>query len=462
MYTCPHCKDEFDIENAEDIRIFNANAKTLSVKCTACNKNFRLSKDDSKILFEKFPELEDELEKVKNEKITKEIDNDGVQVGDFEEKFRDALSIFGLDGKKYKNKIDAIVKLIERTGSTKEWLRYHMQRLSFTNQKTIESVVDLVYLDEGEQNQIPPFPSNYPGRIPGYNMQQLPGGQVILMPGNTGQQMPQGIQPIIIDRGGDRGERVAKESNDVGTIIEELDGEGKVIKRIIKGGPRPTSQVEKSDDGILKTITMLKELGIIPNQHQRIDQQPIRANDEIHDTLNQIKEAMVLMGSALKDKPEKPESEELKKMSATVNRLTEQLQQSEKEKRDNETKSIKDEMAQLKSMISNLSNRRVDDAPASGLSDVQFGTHTQHKNLETVTESVTHVGDKISQPLNEILKNQQKINSLLLIRDIEKQDGVVPGTYMKVMTPTATPGDDQVHETVNRWKEKAAAAKGAN
>ncbi|MDO9356563.1 MAG: hypothetical protein Q7T55_22890, partial [Solirubrobacteraceae bacterium] len=151
---------------------------------------------------------------------------------------------------------------------------------------------------------------------------------------------------------------------------------------------------------------------------------------------------------------------DIKRMSETVNKLTEQIQTYEKEKRDNETKSLKDELSNLRGDIASLRDRRSGDAPAAGLSDTQFGTHTQHKNLETVTESVTHVGDRITTPLNEILKNQQKMNSLLLVRDIEKQDGVAPGTYMRVLMPTVSPGEGEVNATVKKWEEKAAAAAG--
>ncbi len=460
MYKCPHCKEEFELENSDDIRIFNVNARTLSIKCPDCNKNFRLNKGDSQTLFEKFPDLEDEVEKVKSEKVNKDMESDDAAVGDFEEKFRDALSIFGLDSKKYKNKIDAIIKLIERTGSTKEWLRYHMQRLSFTNQKTIESVVDLVFLDENDQSPIPPYPSNTQGRGSGYAMQQLPGGQVILIPNTQQPQMQTGIQPIIIDRGGDRSDRVVRESNDEGTIIEEFDDEGKVKKRIIKGGSKQAAAVDKPEDQTMKIFTTLKDIGLIHLPQQRTEQQPARIPEEIRETLDQLKDAIVVMSSSLRDKPAKSENEDIKRMSETVNKLTEQIQTYEKEKRDNETKTIKDELTQVKGMIEGIRDRRSGDVPAAGLSDSQFGAHTQHKNLETVSDSVTHMGDRLTYPLNEILKQQQKMNSLLLVRDIEKQDGVEPGTYMKVLIPAASPGEGEVQATVKKWQDKAASVPG--
>ena len=61
---------------------------------------------------------------------------------------------------------------------------------------------------------------------------------------------------------------------------------------------------------------------------------------------------------------------------------------------------------------------------------------------------------------NEILKQQQKMNSLLLVRDIEKQDGVPAGTYMKVLMPSAAPGEGEVQATVKKWQDKAASVPG--
>jgi len=460
MYNCPHCKEEFEVESVDQIRVYNANARTLSIKCTGCNKNFRLNKVGSEKLFEKFPDLESEIEKTKAARVTKEIEDESSPLGDFEEKLRDALSIFGLDSLKYKAKITAICKLIERTGASREWLRYHMQRLSFSNQKTIESIVDLVFLDESDSAPIPPYPSNTQGRSSGYAMQQLPGGQVILIPQGQQPQMQSGIQPIIIDRGGDRSDRVVRESNDDGTIIEELDDDGKVKKRIIKGGSRLAAPVEKNEDLTLRLLTTLKDIGLIQPPQQRTESQSARIPEEIHQTLEQLKEAMVVMSSSLRDRPAKSENEDIKKMSETVNKLTDQIQYYEKEKRDNETKALKDGLSQVKEMIAGIQDRRSGDAPAAGLSDVQFGTHTQHKNLETVTDSVTHMGDRITHPLNEILKQQQKMNSLLLVRDIEKQDGVPAGTYMKVLMPSAAPGEGEVQATVKKWQDKAASVPG--
>ena len=460
MLKCPHCQHEFEPESSEQLGIYNAKTRILKAVCPECTKNFRLNREESDRLFEKYPDLKNDMEQMKVEKDVSEGDPDEPPANDFEEKFRAALAIFGLNHKKYEPKIKAILALIERTGSSRDWLKYYLQKFTLTNKQNIDSIVDYVFIDEDVGVNVPPRPTSGQGNSGGFIQQPIPGGGFVLIPAMQQPQNQYPGQPIIINPGGNQGDRNVRESNDEGTITEILDGEGNVTKRIIKGGSRQAAVAEKSEDQTLKIITMLKDVGLLQSPQQRTEQQTSKVPDEIRQTLDELKDAIVVMGTSMKDRTAKPENEEIKQMSATVNKLTEQIQTYEKEKRDNDAKAFKDELSQMKSMITNLQDRKSGDLPAAGLSDLQFGTHTQHKNLETVTESVTHVGDRITQPLNEILKNQQKMNSLLLVRDIEKQDGVAPGTYMKVLMPSASPGESEVKATVEGWQSKASAATG--
>lgn len=460
MLNCPHCEHEFEPESHNELGVYNAKTRILKAVCPECTKNFRLNREESDRLFEKYPELKNDMQQMKLEKDINKNEPDEPAASDFEDKFRDALSIFGLNHKKYEVKIQAILKLIDRTGASRDWLKYYLQKFTLTNKQNIDSIVDYVFIDEDTGGIMQPPPTQGQGTSGGFVQQVLPGGQIMLIPAMQQPQNQYPGQPIIINPALNQGDRNVRESNDDGTIIEELDDEGKVKKRIIKGGARQAAPVERSEDLTLKLLTTLKDIGLIQPPQTRTEPQTARIPDEIHLTLTQLKDAIEIMGSSLRDKPAKSENEEIKRMAETVNKLTDQIQYYEKEKRDNETKTIKDELSQVKGMISNLQDRRSGDTPAAGLSDLQFGAHTQHKNLETVTDSVTHMGDRITHPLNEILKNQQKMNSLLLVRDIEKQDGVPAGTYMKVLMPAAPPGEGEVQATVKKWQDKAASVPG--
>lgn len=460
MIHCPHCENDFEPESQDQLGVYNAKTRILLAKCPKCTESIRLNRADSDRLIELYPDLMKEIEQIKVEKNRKKNEPEEAPANDFEDKFRRALAIYGLNQNKYEPKIKAILDLIERTGSSRDWLKYYLQKFTLTNKQNIDSIVDYVFIDEDAGGAVPPRPTlgqNYSG---GFIQQPIPGGGFLLIPSMQQPQNQYPGQPIIINPGGNQGDRNVRESGDEGTITEVLDDEGKVTKRIIKGGARQVAVADKPEDQTLKIITMLKEVGLIQPQQQRTEPQTAKVPDEIRQTLEQLKDAITVMSTSMQGRSAKSENEEIKQMSATVNRLTEQIQTYEKEKRDNETKSLKDELSQVKVMISDIRDRRSGDAPATGLSDVQFGTHTQHKNLETVTESITHMGDRITQPMNEILKNQQKMNSLLLVRDIEKQDGVAPGTYMKVLMPAASPGEGEVKATVERWQQKAASASG--
>jgi len=460
MLHCPHCEKDFEPESQDQVGVYNAKTRVLLAKCPECTTSVRLNREDSDRLIELYPDLMKEIEQIKVEKNVKKNEPEEAPANDFEDKFRRALAIYGLNQKKYEPKIAAILDLIERTGASRDWLKYYLQKLSLTNKQNIDSIVDYVFIDEDTGMNLPPRPQSGSGNVGGFIQQSLPGGGYLLIPSGQQPQNPSPGGNIIMIPGGNQGDRQVRDSNDEGTITEILDTEGNVTKRIIKSGSRQAAQVEKSEDQTLKIITMLKDVGLLQSPQQRTEQQTARIPDEIHQTLDQLKVAITDMGSSLRDRPAKSENEDIKKMSETVNKLTDQIQYYEKEKRDNDTKAVKDELSQMKVMISGLQDRRSGDAPAAGLSDIQFGTHTQHKNLETVTDSVTHMGDRITFPLNEILKQQQKMNSLLLVRDIEKQDGVPAGTYMKVLMPAAAPGEGEVQATVKKWQDKAASVPG--
>jgi len=456
---CPHCKNDFEVESTDQVSIYNAKIPLFSIKCTECNRNTKKNKKDSESILEKFPDLQNEIEQAKAEleqaKAAKaaldDEDDRDAGAGDFEEKFRDQLSIFGLNSKKYENKIKAVLKLIERTGATRDWLKYHMQKLNFGNKSIIESVVDLVFLDESDAGPMPPYPATGGGgSAQGYGVHTLPGGQVILMPAQTHPEY-RAAQPIIIDRGGreyDR-ERVVKAGSDEQVIEEELDEKGKVTKRIIRGG-----KVEPAKEGnsLIETLGLLKDLGIIGTKTP--EAQP-RVPDEVRDTLKELKESVIGLSAVVKAGGIKHDSGEVKGVSDKIDKLQEQITQLEKEKttmRDNEFKE------HLNRIEKELGVRAGDyNKPKQGLSDLQFEVDTKHRNLETISGGFDRLSEKVTAPLNKLLENQTKLNAVLMLRNLEKEDGVPPGTYLRAMQAAPLSSDGEVKATVEKWKARAAA-----
>lgn len=457
MLHCPHCEYDFEPDTSENLGVYNAKTRILKAKCPECTKNFRLNREESDRLLEKFPELQNEMDQIKVEKGLSKDEPEEPPASDFEERFREALSIFGLNSKKYEPKIQAILKLIERTGASRDWLKYYLQKFSFTNKMNIDSIVDMVFIDEDANSPLPPHPFTGGNQNSGFVPQTLPGGQVILVPTGGAPAYPQSQQPIIIYPGGNQNERVTRHDDSDSSITEILGDDGKVTKRIIKGRvTRPNDS--DSEDQTLKIINTLKDLGLFKPQGHSEETHTARIPDEIRDTLDSLESAITNLSMNLRDKPDKVQNDELQKMSSTIDSLTAKIDNYEKEKRDNESKAIRQEISDLKGLIRDISSGKNRGDTPSGLSDAQFETHTKHKSLETINESGQHIIDKITDPLNKILEGQQKISGLVTVRELERADGVAPGTYMKVLTPYAPPTDNQVKETVTKWQDKAANA----
>lgn len=450
MFTCPHCKEDFDVESVNQVAIYNSKIPLFSIKCTNCNKNTKKNKNDSQIIMDKFPELQKEVEqKIASDAL--DISDDGKSniVVDFEEKFRDQLSIFGMNTNKNEAKIKAVLKLIERTGATRDWLKYHMQKVNFGNKSVIESVVDLVFLDENDQGPpIPPYPSQG-----GYNMQTLPGGQVMLVPPYQQQYIPQPAappqpQPIIIDRG----------SGDDEIIEEELGADGTVVKRKIIKGKRKNISVEKNDDGFLKMLTMMRDLGLL-KMNDDAKNQP---SDEIRETLQQLRDGIVGLGSAMKSDNNRSmgTSSELKIITDGINKLSDKIAEMEKEKLSAKNDEMREHLTRIENELRSVRDGRNSyDKPIHGLSDTQFEIDTKHRNLITMSDGFDRMSDRVVTPLNKLLDSQSKLNAVILLRDLEKQDNVAPGTYMKILQPQHQgTGEIDVKATVEKWKNRASAS----
>lgn len=467
MFTCPHCKEEFEVESADQVSVYNAYVPLFSLKCNLCNKNTKKNKKDSESILEKFPELKNEIEQVKAEmeqvKAAKAIEEDDISAGagDFEEKFRDQLSIFGLNSKKYDTKIKAVLKLIERTGATRDWLKYHMQKLNFGNKAIIESVVDLVFLDEGDSNPIPPYPAAG-GTMPGYSVQTLPGGQVILMPAQPQPhtQPPFGAfgapQPIIIDGRQREHDRVVKVGSDEQVIEEELDEKGRVTKRITRGG-KVDSVKEKEGDSLKDTLTLMKDLGILGAKQP--EPQP-KVPDEVRETLKDLKEAVGSLSLTVRGDGRRQDSGELKGVSDKIDKLQEQIAQLEKEKANMRDTELREHLSRIERELGAVRDDRGYDRPKQGLSDSQFEIDTKHRNLVTMSDGFDRMAERVTNPLNKMLENQTKLNAVLMLRDLEKQDGVPSGTYLKALQAAPPSSDTDVKAAVEKWKARAAAPGG--
>jgi hypothetical protein len=86
----------------------------------------------------------------------------------------------------------------------------------------------------------------------------------------------------------------------------------------------------------------------------------------------------------------------------------------------------------------------------------------RRKSLETVTDKIEGLGQKILDPLAKLNETQIGMNHFLMLRQLEQQDKVAPGTYINAVNPSQqTVSRQDLDETVDRWKKKREAAQAA-
>jgi hypothetical protein len=87
---------------------------------------------------------------------------------------------------------------------------------------------------------------------------------------------------------------------------------------------------------------------------------------------------------------------------------------------------------------------------------------TRRKSLETVTDKLEGLGAKILDPIAKLNETQISMNHFLVLRQLEQQDQVTPGTYISAVNPTQqTVTRQDLDDTVERWRQKKEAARAA-
>lgn len=438
----------------ENLSILRPEVPLINAVCPQCHKSQVLNKEISLQLAEEHFK-EDIAAAIEESETESNMPSLGIGT-----KVKETLELLGYSGKKWKDKLKTITEFVRTTPmyQNPDGL-YRLLAAWGIDVQHIPLIIQKVFggYDYMAQQQFFNFGSGgYPGanmpgmNMPGafnnqpggYTMQQTPTGQIILIPPTAPAP-----QPTVNTR-----------SSHDETVVEEIIEDGVVVKRIIKGPLR--EHKDDREDPTLKLLSTLKDLGFINNSAQHQAAQPAPAvSPEIRETLDELSGAVAALGSAMGGRRTDDKDDEIRALTDMVKQLTNKIDTYEKEKDADERKALRDELSSIRSQIVSIGSTPRDPAPAAGLSDTQFQTHTKHKSLITVSESADRLSSKIAEPLNEMVRMQSKLNALLLLRDAEKQDGVAPGTYLKVMQPQPVPSDTQVASTVQKWKERAAEAK---
>jgi hypothetical protein len=207
--------------------------------------------------------------------------------------------------------------------------------------------------------------------------------------------------------------------------------------------PRESSEV----DVLGKLLVLLRETGVIKPDAPQQKPDPVLA--ELKAGLDGLgnRIAQLTQGGKSDDATVKIISKYEQRLDEMSNQLKE-VQSSQHQK----------EIAGLQEQIANLRGQ-AKGAARSGMSAEEREFEARRKNLETVTDRIEGLGQKILDPIAKLNETQISMNHFLVLRQLEQQDNVTPGTYINAVNPTQqTITRQDLDGTVERWKQKKEAA----
>lgn len=448
------CNTEIDLIK-ENLRIVRPEVPLISAICPVCSASQILTKEVSIELADLH--FKEEIPIMIQEKDREEEEDMLPSVG-IQRKVSNALDILGYKGKKWNQKVKAILEFVRDVPmyQNPQGL-YQLLAAWGVDSMHIPMVINRVfgsadmqsvspYGNQGQMNTMYPFsypsqnpmgtPAQQPGgsnQVGGYSMTQTPQGQVILIPNpqqNTGYPVPYPQQPIIIDRGNNN----PPTKQDSIQIREKVDGDGKVTERIIEQpvGQGGATQIQQDPtQTIANMLSVLKDMGVISQGGTQSPDSTFieRIENQRREDARDFKTAM-------------------EQQAHVIDALKEQIHT-------NEMNQLHGGIQQLADELHNLKNQ----ARSTGLSDTQYKIKAQAENLETITGHVEQLGNKVIGPLVDLQKQQALMNNALMLRNLETQDGVPAGSYVAAAIPQRQPDEDEITVQKDRWRQKAEAAR---
>lgn len=447
----------------ENLNIVRPEIPLLAAICPACGNSRILEKGISGELAELY--FKDEIETAKTIREQEEEAEMMPSVG-IANKLRDALALLGYKGKRWSQKVKAIVEFAQTVPMYQTPQGLHQLLAGWGVDAQHCPMIIFKVFGGADMQAVPQYGGmggqsqqgySYPGlnyqgsgvsgpqqqpqdqqQFGGYSMASTPNGQVILVPNPNPAQgscptIPQN-QPIIIDRG-------SMQKNETGMTVREIvDAEGNVKERIITQPANAAGVGQQTIDPVSMMEKMSNTFSSMMGTLQ--SNQP---------NTQQLSESDKYERERL-ERQHKEEMGDLKGLMGQQNQMIDALKD----------QMHKDEMNQLKNAVVDIGEqmRYMKDARQPGqLSDLQYKTRAQTENLETVSQHLEQIGERVIEPLAEGQKMQAKSTAALQLRQLELQDNVPPGTYINAVFASSQPTDDEVKSKTKRWKDKAAAVK---
>jgi hypothetical protein len=460
FFTCKRAskgggKCEYEIPLVQEhLSIFKPATRQLSAICPECGMVNILSKEQSAPLIERYFAGEIEAALAEQE----EEEDSGVLAlfpsTSYADRVIESLELLGYTGKSWKPKLKTMREFLTDIPAyqTADGLHSFLAKFKVDVQ-IIPLVIQRVFGARAEESRpdysallggqpsypagpgFPADPSIQAYQAQGYRVQQAPGGHLILIP-------PQPYPPSPSPRARD---------DDTIEIEEKLDKDGNVIGRIYRGSAakamQQTSREPSEMDMLGKLIVLLKETGVI---------KPDAPQQKSDPALAELKAGLEGVGNRIAQLAQGGKSDDatLKIISKYEQRLDEMSNQLKEVQSSQHQK----EIAGLQEQIANL-REQAKGAARSGMSAEEREFEARRKNLETVTDRIEGLGQKILDPIAKLNETQISMNHFLVLRQLEQQDNVTPGTYINAVNPTQqTITRQDLDGTVERWKQKKEAA----
>lgn len=429
---CPGKDCEFAIPVLDCFYVHNAEVPQIGVKCPECGKVTAISKTKSIAYAEAYPEIQQRIDSAVGFRSPEPDEHESLA-----DRVLRLLDVYGYTQSKWTSAKKIIRQLIENTPGPHTVPTIN----EILTSRTIKQVdaFQIANLAIGGESQssigvsgifTPPQQFQQPGMYSPQMPYQQPIGQP-QMPYQQQMQQPtyQNPQPMPPQTPYQQPPPQPATNDDSITIIEKLGEDGKVTERVIKQ-PKPvdaptdgTAPPANMAEQLKEVIDVMSEAGMIRSTEPE-PQQP---------TIEDIVEHIV----PLLDKPEPDDRYD--KISGEISALKDLISQTEKDKLDARFDSIES---------------RIESSGKAGMSDSQH-SDVIRKDIETARMgALTDTLDRVVRPIVDMQVTQAKFQTMMMVRQVEQQDGAKPGTYAQMFAPTTVP-DEDVQTDLGKWRNRA-------
>jgi len=206
-----------------------------------------------------------------------------------------------------------------------------------------------------------------------------------------------------------------------------------VIERVIKQ-PKAEQPVEQPQptqgvvDQFKELISVMTDAGMINTSTEPEQPQPLTA-----EVIGEVLATYLGNGTSEQD------DGKYAGVVAEVKTLREDLAKREKNEMQSQIDQLKGEVGK----------------PRNDLSDTQFSENIRKDIEDARIEAIKEVGDSLVKPLFEMQATQSKFQTLLTVRELERQDKTAPGTYTQMFSGNSV-SDEAIQGDLSKWRDRAS------